>query len=139
MAGGPRALLTTATLVACSLLLLLVHFELRAAVPSTYAFGIDYGATDLKPTLLPPLPPPPPARFVEPICQVTFGRAVCVRGAATVTCPDMVDLVRHDTKALGTGAWVLSPTYICACCLFFMPCCQSHTAHPTEWRLPILR
>jgi len=55
--------------------------------------------------------PPPPPPYVEPVCQVTFGRAVCMRGGATVDCPAKVDQVRHDTKVTASGAWELSPTY----------------------------
>ena len=49
--------------------------------------------------------------MVEPVCQVTFGKAVCMRSGLDVPCPPQVDQVRHDTQAGASGAWMLSPTY----------------------------
>ena len=124
--------LLTATLIACALLLLLVHLELKASAPPviyesddppveeselTYKAAVPgssrSGRTRRRRLLSPPAPPPA-MPIVEPICQVTFGRAECMRGGAVVPCPPQVDVVRHDTEALDTGAWVLAPTYTCA-------------------------
>mmetsp|Transcript_6789 Transcript_6789/g.17613 ORF Transcript_6789/g.17613 Transcript_6789/m.17613 type:complete len:290 (-) Transcript_6789:162-1031(-) len=100
--------LTVVTLVACALLLLLLHLELQSAAPVHLIGSND----PLEPDELPsPRPPPAPAPYVEPLCQVTFGRAVCMRGGVTVDCPAKVDQVRHDTKVTTSGAWELSPTY----------------------------
>lgn len=96
--------LSVATLIACVLLLALVRIELKAAAPIHYA--------DLEPPPLPPSPPPPPAlQIIEPTCQVTFGKAVCMRAGQSTPCPEHVDQVRHDTHAGESGAWLLSPTY----------------------------
>lgn len=98
--------LTTVTLIACVLLLLLMHLELRAAEPVRVT--VDEPEVDDAPT---PSPPPPPRPYVRPVCQVTFGRAVCMREGVTVECPPKVDQVRHDTKVTASGAWEISPTY----------------------------
>ena len=37
-----------------------------------------------------------------------------MRGGVSVPCPAKVDIVRHDTEFLDSGAWMLSPTYTCA-------------------------
>ena len=65
--------------------------------------------------------PPPPASSSacnspkcgiapwEPVCQVTFGRRVCMRGATTVDCPGNVDLDRKEgATPLQSGAWKIS-------------------------------
>ena len=99
--------LTCATLVACCLLLLLVRIELSSSAPRELVYETDSTDDDSPP----PPPPPAAAPYVEPTCQVTFGQANCMRGGRSVPCPPRVDLVRHDTQALDTGAWVLAPTY----------------------------
>ena len=98
--------LVSATLVACALLLLLVHLELRASAPLVV---YDVAEEVSTPPLPRPAPAPPP--IVEPVCQVTFGKAECMRAGAPTACPENVDLVRHDTSTLNTGAWLISPTY----------------------------
>jgi hypothetical protein len=103
--------LTVATLVACALLLLLVRVELQAQAPTVH---YDDDAAEDMPlhAWKQMLPPPPPAlTAVEPICQVTFGKAECARGGLPIACPAQVDQVRHDTPATESGAWLLAPTY----------------------------
>jgi hypothetical protein len=100
--------LMAVTLVACVLLLLLLHLETRAASPVRLELERNVALDDNED---PPPPPPPPPRYVQPVCQVTFGRAMCMRGGSEVDCPAKVDQVRHDTKVTSSGAWELSPTY----------------------------
>jgi hypothetical protein len=90
------------------LLLLLLHLETRAASPVRLQLERNVALDDNED---PPPPPPPPPRYVQPVCQVTFGRAMCMRGGSEVDCPAKVDQVRHDTKVTSSGAWELSPTY----------------------------
>lgn len=112
--------LSVVTLLACALLLILVHFELKASAPVVQYEGDDAeGGMKFSSSNPASQPPPPPPlilssggrSIVEPICQVTFGRSVCRRGGIDVPCPEKVDQVRHDTTASETGAWLLSPTY----------------------------
>ena len=103
------ASLTTATLIACSLLLLLVHLELKMSAP----LATSVESENIDTLSSPPLPPPQPEAYIEPTCQVTFGRAKCIQGDVSVPCPEKVDVVRHSTHTLATGAWVLAPTYTC--------------------------
>ena len=67
----------------------------------------------------PPPPPPPPSpdtvtpspergAVFEPLCQVTFGKAACVRGEAAARCPDKPQSGAVPTS---TGAWTLPETY----------------------------
>ena len=104
--------LSVVTFIACVLLLLLLHLELK-----TPTFRVE-APSDAEPEESPPSPPPPPPplalRYKEPLCQVTFGRAVCMQGGNTVSCPAQVDLVRHQTEPTASGAWKLPPTYTCA-------------------------
>jgi len=101
--------LVVVTLIACMLLLLLLHFE-RQSVPVVTT--IHTLPIELLPSPLPPPPPPPPPRpYVKPLCQVTFGKAVCSRDSMPAPCPSSVDQVRHDTQPTASGAWLLSPTY----------------------------
>ena len=100
--------LSVVTLIACSLLLLLFHLELRSAAPLRLDPEPDFN--DEAPA---PSPPPPQQQYVQPVCQVTFGRSVCERGGIKVECPAKVDQVRHDTKVTHSGAWELTPTYTC--------------------------
>ena len=96
--------LSVATLVACALLLVLVHLELQASSPR-----VVHHEPDASPS---PSPPPPPRpHFIEPLCQVRFGRAECMRGGVPYPCPEKVDQVRHDTTTTTSGAWLLAPTY----------------------------
>ena len=97
--------LACVTLIACVLLLLLVRLEVNAAAP------VRYEQPDTPDPPPPPPPPPPMPQYIEPVCQVTFGKAVCQRAGDDTPCPPAVDQVRHDTQAGATGAWTLSPTY----------------------------
>ena len=54
------------------------------------------------------LSPPPPGSTFEPICQVTFGRKVCMRAEQVVSCPGNVDIDRRDGAVpTASGAWRL--------------------------------
>ena len=49
-----------------------------------------------------------PATVVEPLCQVTFGRKVCMRGGVEEACPDKADIDRRDGAVpTASGAWRL--------------------------------
>ena len=51
-------------------------------------------------------PPAASAASWEPVCQVTFGRRVCMRGSETVECPANVDKDRKDGAVpTESGAW----------------------------------
>ena len=105
--------LAVVTFVACALLLLLLHFELQATPMVIAPEALPEFLESPSPPPSPP-PPPSPRPYVQPLCQVTFGRAVCMRGGKSAPCPDRVDQVRHDTQPTASGAWVLAPTYTCA-------------------------
>ena len=50
----------------------------------------------------------PPATVFEPLCQVTFGRKVCMRGGVEEACPDKADIDRRDGAVpTASGAWRL--------------------------------
>ena len=49
-----------------------------------------------------------PATVFEPLCQVTFGRKVCMRGGVEEACPDKADIDRRDGAVpTASGAWRL--------------------------------
>ena len=50
----------------------------------------------------------PAATVFEPLCQVTFGRKVCMRGGVEEACPDKADIDRRDGAVpTASGAWRL--------------------------------
>ena len=50
----------------------------------------------------------PAASVFEPLCQVTFGRKLCMRGGVAEACPGAVDIDRRDGAVpTASGAWKL--------------------------------
>lgn len=53
----------------------------------------------------------PAASAFEPLCQVTFGRKLCMRGGQEEACPGAVDIDRRDGAVpTASGAWRLQAT-----------------------------
>ena len=86
---------------------------LKEEVAELYKRVADMERHQLQPTspprqLLRPSMPAPALFDFEPLCQVTFGRAVCMRAGQTVPCPGHIDLDRRDGAVpTASGAWRL--------------------------------